>query len=409
MTSDRQNAGRRNSGSGRMDAAARLCWRSRSGKPARTIRRAGRAAAGWRPPPVATATPRQAAARRWPPSAPCRRHRIRHAAPRTRRGQPRHQQDREGPQRQVAQEHGPPAQSLGQQTAGTGPIVLPATIWPRKIALITAARALGTCSRPSPVPGSSGRRPPRPCSTRAPAAAKAGRRCAHAAAAMKISSATTIICLRAEQVGQPRHRRVPRPCWRSGWPRRSRTAVRPHRRWRRSRAGPSQQRCRRRPTGIPAARSAARWWRNRPREGAKRVSGEAAVAATFTRTGRGRDCGRTERERDHCEARAATAMHPVGLRFRCGGVVARWRQAWKGEETALMNDATVPTAARASDARMAATAMRSPNWRNSSTSLLRLRTFPIGMKLFEDLDGDGERCPGCAGRRRARRSPPASW
>ena len=42
------------------------------------------------------------------------------------------------------------------------------------------------------------------------------------------------------------------------------------------------------------------------------------------------------------------------------------------------------------------------------TQSLRLRTFPIGMKLFEEHRGDGRRCRGCGGRRRARRSPPAS-
>ena len=41
------------------------------------------------------------------------------------------------------------------------------------------------------------------------------------------------------------------------------------------------------------------------------------------------------------------------------------------------------------------------------TQLLRLRTFPIGMKLFESLEAMAA-CRACGVRRRARPSPPAS-
>ena len=40
--------------------------------------------------------------------------------------------------------------------------------------------------------------------------------------------------------------------------------------------------------------------------------------------------------------------------------------------------------------------------------LLRLRTFPIGMKLFEDLDVMAN-VPGLRRPPKGRRSPPASW
>jgi uncharacterized protein (DUF169 family) len=42
------------------------------------------------------------------------------------------------------------------------------------------------------------------------------------------------------------------------------------------------------------------------------------------------------------------------------------------------------------------------------TELLRLRTFPIGMKLFTD-EQEMARSPGCAARRRARPFPRANW
>ena len=40
--------------------------------------------------------------------------------------------------------------------------------------------------------------------------------------------------------------------------------------------------------------------------------------------------------------------------------------------------------------------------------LLRLRTFAIGMKLFEDLMR-WRTCPACAGRHGGKRFPPANW